>query len=195
MTLSRRDRAAMEWRPVVGFEGRYEVSDDGRVRTMLTRVPAHHMRELRSRANRHGYPVVTLRDFAGKTHCKTVHTLVARAFIGVPPDGMQVAHNDGDRSNAALENLRYATPKENQADRIRHGTGRDGDRNPSRLRPECLARGEQNGSSKLTAETVAAIRAERAEGSTQRELARKHGISQATAWAIVNRKAWAHVES
>jgi hypothetical protein len=182
-----------EWRAVVGFEGRYEVSPIGEVRTLLTRVAAHCGTLMRTRSNQRGYPAVTLRDASGKTHCLTVHTIVARAYLGPRPEGMEVAHYDGTRTNARLENLRYATPAENQADRIRHGTTTRGDANPSRTRPERLARGERNGSSKLTDDVVLALRADHRGGMGQKRLARKYGISPATAWEIINRRIWRHV--
>jgi hypothetical protein len=51
-----------------------------------------------------------------------VHKLVARAFLGPLPKGLQVRHLDGDSLNNHLSNLRYGTPLENQHDRFRHGT-------------------------------------------------------------------------
>ena len=44
------------------------------------------------------------------------------AFVGPTPDGMQIRHLDGDRSNGRLENLTYGTGKENAADKNTHGT-------------------------------------------------------------------------
>lgn len=51
-----------------------------------------------------------------------VHVLVAAAFLGPRPDGMQVRHADGDRFNNHLSNLCYGTSKDNTDDAIRHGT-------------------------------------------------------------------------
>nr|WP_232111245.1 HNH endonuclease signature motif containing protein [Nocardia wallacei] len=52
---------------------------------------------------------------------RTAHSLVAEAFIGPRPEGLQVCHNDGDPTNNMLANLRYDTPSENQTDIVRHG--------------------------------------------------------------------------
>lgn len=53
---------------------------------------------------------------------RTVHSLVAEAFIGPRPPGCEVAHKDGSRTNNFLSNLRYATYSENNADKLQHGT-------------------------------------------------------------------------
>lgn len=59
---------------------------------------------------------------------KVAH-LVLLAFVGARPDGMQVAHNDGNPLNNKLNNLRYATASSNQMDRVIHGTSNRGERN------------------------------------------------------------------
>jgi hypothetical protein len=58
-----------------------------------------------------------------------MHVLVAHAFIGPRPDGLDVCHNDGDRANNQPSNLRYDTRKGNLADRNQHGTNNAGERN------------------------------------------------------------------
>lgn len=60
-----------------------------------------------------------------------VHKVVLEAFAGSRPNGMQVAHGNGNKLDNRLENLRWATPAENQADRVRHGTGREGKAHPA----------------------------------------------------------------
>jgi hypothetical protein len=187
------DDDGADWRAVVGFKGRYEVAPDGRVRTVLSRVPRHYKTELRTRPNEHGYPVVTLRAEDGRTHCQTVHGIVARAFLGPCPEGMQIAHSDGTRTNSHVSNLRYATPAENQADRLVHGTDRNGDKNPTRLRPERVARGERCGTAKLTADLVRAIRAANATGLGQKRLAKLYGVRPSTIWEILAGRTWRHV--
>lgn len=103
-----------EWRPVDGFPN-YYVSSEGRVRgasgRILVPVPSAG-----------GYCVVTLRrDMQSFT--KRVHVLVCETFHGPRPSSRhQAAHNDGVRGNNFPINLRWATPEENQADRILHGT-------------------------------------------------------------------------
>lgn len=93
-----------EWRSVVGYEGLYQVSDEGRVR--------RGGRVLKRQHTANGYPVVQLwRDGEPKT-C-LVHRVVAEAFIGTVPDGKEVNHRDGDKENATPSNLEYVTRSEN----------------------------------------------------------------------------------
>lgn len=116
-----------QWRPVVGYEGYYEVSDLGRVRSLervilrSTAPQTVHQRILKRRVAHDGYLTASLWR-GGHGWTVDVHTLVAAAFLGPRPDGLQVCHWDGDASNAALSNLRYDTPSANIYDRVRHGT-------------------------------------------------------------------------
>lgn len=117
------------WLPAPGIEG-YEVSSDGRVRSVdgtssymwrgqrVTRSFSGQV--LRTPLNPDGYQTVTIRK-----QWFTVHSLVARAFHGPRPDGQQVRHLNGVRTDNRIENLRWGTPKENTADMLRHGTNRE----------------------------------------------------------------------
>lgn len=127
------------WAPVVGFEARYEVSDLGRVRSLgSTHVFGRYRniqcvkkpRLLKLRADRDGYPRAWLcRD--GNELNAPVHRLVLAAFVREPVAGEECRHLDGDRSNAALTNLRWGSTRENLEDKIRHGTILSGERNPT----------------------------------------------------------------
>lgn len=106
------------WRPVVGWEGFYEVSDQGQVRSVPR--PKCSGRILRAHPNQKGYLIVVFSG-AGKRRAFAVHRLVAEAFIGPIPDGWHTCHIDGNTENNSAPNLRYATPSENNRDIIRHG--------------------------------------------------------------------------
>ena len=108
------------WRPVVGWEAYYEVSDQGRIRRIFL-PPFEGYRVLRPAFSRGGYPTVGL-SCPGCVVRRAVHVLVAAAFIGPRPPGMEVCHNDGKSGNATLGNLRYDTPLANAQDQRRHGT-------------------------------------------------------------------------
>lgn len=101
----------MNWSAVIGFEELYEVSDDGQVRSLTYptsggRRPRISPLLIKQRALRGDqYLSASLYDSAGKSHTKYVHSLVAEAFIGARPAGMDCRHADGDRSNNALTNL------------------------------------------------------------------------------------------
>jgi transposase-like protein len=141
--LTRTDPIMNEnWRPIPGRDG-YEVSDLGRVRS-VDRIGTRRLRDGRTvLANlkgrllkRHvlgtGYLLVRLGQ--GQAY---VHHLVLEAFVGPRPAGHQAAHGDGDRRNASLANLRWATPKENAADMLLHGTRLFGTRNPMGRKTHC----------------------------------------------------------
>lgn len=118
------------WRPVVGFEGLYEVSDHGRLRS-LDRMATHkngRRRLYRGRVlapKRHpgGY-VSAMLSRGGERQYFLVHAIVLGAFVGPRPDGHEGCHWNGDKADNRLSNLRWATHLENEADKDRHGTRR-----------------------------------------------------------------------
>lgn len=109
------------WKSVVGFEDRYEVSNDGRVRSCdiyvkcrggKTRLSKGRMKPLHP--NNRGYLTVNLcRD--NKTERFLVHRVVAEAFIPNTNNKPQVNHIDGDNTNNRADNLEWVTDNENKA--------------------------------------------------------------------------------
>lgn len=177
-----------EWRAIPGYEGRYEVSDAGRVRS-LDRV-VQFVRHGRTICQRRkgvllkpiidpcsGYVRVTLYKGSKETMKPAcVHVLVALAFIGPAPEGREVCHNDGKRDNPALSNLRYDTPRGNSADMALHGTRLFGEKQPK---------------AKLTEAAVLEIIAT-PRGDTKR-LAEKFGVNRVTIKRIRRGRGWNHV--
>lgn len=115
------------WKPVVGAEGFYDVSSLGRVRSVDREVQCRngvarrYKGKLRApHSHQWGYPSYTL-NLLGERKTMCAHTLVALAFLGPRPKGMQIRHKDGDCMNPTVENLAYGTPVENNQDTIRHG--------------------------------------------------------------------------
>lgn len=115
-----------QWQPVVGWEGLYEVSDLGCVRSVDRTVHAGAGRSrrapgkmLRPRPGPH-YLYVHLSRY-GRPRNHPIHQLVARAFLGAP-DGRDVLHKNGSYHDNRVANLRYGTKSENAYDSIRHGT-------------------------------------------------------------------------
>lgn len=93
------------WRPIINFEGKYEISNLGRVRNMKTgRILKHFLSS--------GYPCVELWDSWIRTS-KRIHVLLAETFIGERPPRHEVDHIDGDKLNFSLENLEYVSPRTN----------------------------------------------------------------------------------
>lgn len=113
------DSAPEEWRPVPGYERTYEVSDLGRVRSLPR--PSARGGLIRRKPSTTGYAAVGLcQDGTQKT--RTVHLLVASAFMGPTPEGQEVRHLNGDRSDPRLVNLTFGTRSDNNRDKRSHGT-------------------------------------------------------------------------
>lgn len=105
----------------------------------------------------------------------TVHSLVARAFIGPRPSGYQVNHKDGQKQNNCVANLEYVTPQDNMAHAVRHGL---------------KARGERSAKAKLTEVEVTAI----FHGTDNTIVTgRLYGVSHQTVRAIRRREIWRHL--
>ena len=99
-----------EWKPVVGYEGLYEVSNMGRVKS-LKRLRTKE-RIIAQFQNHRGYARVTLwKDNSQKKY--SVHRLVAEAFIPNPNNLPEVNHIDGDKQNNHMDNLEWCTRSEN----------------------------------------------------------------------------------
>jgi hypothetical protein len=119
-----------QWLPVVGREGEYEVSDQGRVRSMERTIEYVHgktgklctrrapSKVLSAAANPTGHRYVVL----GNRSSRTVHSLVADAFLGPRPDGWEVRHLNGQAYDNRPANLQYGTRSENAEDSKLHGT-------------------------------------------------------------------------
>lgn len=166
------------WLPVVGYEGWYEVSDQGRVRRVKAAPGAQVGYILQPARMQIGYHMVTLSKNSSKNReRKYVHDLVAAAFVGPRPKGQQINHKDGDKARSWADNLEYVT----QAENARHA---------SRL--GLMPRGTKNGQAKLTDDDVREMRRLRPSMPIRR-LAARFGVCYAVAWNAVNRVTWKHV--
>ncbi len=176
------DRRCELWRDIPGYEGSYQVSSLGRVRSLPRYVPIHnrfrgvtHMRFCPGRILR---PAVC--DRAGHvslhlgkhTRGIPVHQLVMLAFYGPPPAGMEAMHLNGDPKDNRVENLRYGTHSENMTDMYRMGKG------PSKLSPR----------------EVRAIRFGISMGRTYASLARTYGVSTYCIRALAKGKRYRWVD-
>lgn len=116
------------WLPVPEYEGYYEVSDHGNVRSVDRKIIHSNGitrtfpgRVLKKWQDKGGYWKVGLSK-NGELHFRMVHRLVLSAFVGQCPKGMEGCHNDGNPGNPHLGNLRWDTYSNNQKDRRMHGT-------------------------------------------------------------------------
>lgn len=168
------------WKPVKGFEGRYEVSDLGRVRSLLF-DPAGKV--MKTSPDARGYVRVGLQ---WNTH-KLVHRLVAEAFIENPDELPAVNHIDGDQRNNAVSNLEWVS----HSDNMRH-SWRKLDTYANRV--SANPRGERSTSAKLTEKQIYAIRTAYERGShSQHSLALMYNVSKAAIYAITSRRTWKHI--
>lgn len=106
------------WRQIDGFEGRYEVSSLGRVRSW---TPAKVGGTLRPTPHKDRYRVTLYSDTGRAVH-RYVHRLVADAFLGPRPEGLETRHLNGNPLDNRAANLAYGTTSDNQLDSVRHGT-------------------------------------------------------------------------
>lgn len=177
------------WKPVTGWEGSYEVSNLGRVRSLARqaayeRIDAysgrviavtrkHAGKLLRPGRTSTGHMTVSL----GRGNTQYVHVLVLTAFVGPCPYGMEGLHFDDVPANNRLGNLRWGTRSDNVKDAIRNGG---------------FPLGVRHHMAKLTEQQVALIKAELPTKSTDR-LALEHGVSGASIRQIKRGETWVHV--
>lgn len=177
------------WKAVVGFEGQYEVSDLGRVRSLDRILTVERLnwrdgtpqtmnyprkgRLLITNPNMKGYPRVTL---GNKGPTIVVHQLVLNAFVGICPEGMQGLHANDIKSDNRLSNLSWGTPSQNQLDAIRND--------------RCLL-GEEKPNAKLRDADIAIIRSRlKAEGCIA--IARDFSVSETAIRNIKDGRSWKH---
>lgn len=175
-----------EWRPVTGYEGLYEVSNLGRVKSCEKIVMSRHgtprknpqpERLMKLQRKVDGYFGVALAK-EGKKKNRKVHRLVCEAFHGPCPKGMECAHSDGNRQNNRADNLSWKFPVDNMADQVRHGT---------------RVKGEKTNTAKLSAHDVCKIRRLHQAGAMGVDLAAQFGVHKSTISLITTGRNWAHI--
>lgn len=170
------------WRAIPGYEGKYEASNEGRIRSLSRTVSRAGARSsfrmngriLKLQQNHTDYMVVSL----GKGKTRYVHQLVLLAFGYERKEGLECAHLDGYPSNNKLSNLKWVDALENARHRQVHGTIRRGSRSP-------LA--------KLTEADILRIRESFLFGGRMSSIAMAYGVDSATIHGIVHGKTWTHV--
>lgn len=175
------------WKPIPGFEG-YEVSKSGLVRSWHNsggkpggkhkkrRIP----RKLKPWADKQGYLCVSLRSVCGGKKNLFVARLVLLTFVGSPRPKKEVAHINGVRTDNRLLNLIWATPKENNSHKKKHGTH---------------LVGEHCNGAKLTGSIVSYIKRVLTETGTSlvAKLARTYNVSPFTIYDINSGRTWNHI--
>ncbi len=126
------------WRKISVIDAPYEASTLGRIRRLS--IASEAVRKIHPRRNyepriitpvvNNGYRYVTL-CLKGATKRMSVHAIVLSTFVGPRPDGFYGCHNNGNKADNRIENLRWDSPKSNQLDRVAHGNGQEGEKNGS----------------------------------------------------------------
>ena len=169
------------WKPIPGWETLYEASDLGRIRSIkrlgetLFGKRFYGGGVLNPICPRNEYLCVNFTD-KGKRYQMPIHRAVLMAFVGLPPVGHEACHNDGNKKNNRLENLRWDTRSANHQDQLKHGT-----------RPI----GEQKRLAKATEEAVKYIRSS---NEMNKDLAKMFNISTTAVYCIKSGKTWTHVK-
>ncbi|MFD5308286.1 NUMOD4 motif-containing HNH endonuclease [Streptomyces ardesiacus] len=171
------------WKPVRGYDGWYEISDQGQVRSWKKSVQhftrLDKPRLLKLKVDKDGYLSVTLK-LNGKNRPHRIARLVLETFVG-PRPGLHACHNNGNRTDNRIENLRWDTAAGNVADKIVHGT-------------QPLGSSAYN--AKLTEEAVLWARkvyTPRHPEYGSIPLAKKFGVSQSVMHAAISGVTWAHI--
>lgn len=170
-----------KWLPVLGYEGLYEVSNKGRVKSFYRKkIKRKNPKILKSTVGKqYGYEVICLSKNGIKKQ-KRINILVLEAFTGHRPSGYEAAHNDGVRTNNNLSNLSWKTRAENEMDKIKHGT---------------VINGIKNHNAKLTDNDIRKIRRlYKPRIFSQRKLAEMFNIAESAIWNILHGRRWQHVK-
>ncbi len=162
-------RKSVRWLPIPGYEGRYDVSDEGDVWSS-----ARGGRYIKTPAGSCGYPQF-MACIGGARRTMRVHVAVLLAFHGPRPEGMEARHINGVKADNRAENLLWGTRVENAADKVLHGV---------------VARGEHHGISVLTQDVVHRIRSLSELGLSQRQIASRVGFSRSSVRDVVKGKTW-----
>lgn len=167
--------------PIPQFEG-YLINKQGQVfATHTTKFVSNNNsqrtlldtpKQLRAHVSRYA-TVVLSRN--GKKHTCGVHRLLLSTFVSEQPSTIYALHNNGDRLDNRLENLRWGTPQDNANDKIKHGNSLKGGNNPK---------------AKLNSLKVRVIRHAYNLGLSQQKLANMFGVCQTQISRVILSKAW-----
>jgi hypothetical protein len=178
------------WKDVKNYEGVYQVSNFGNVKSLprqwiggLPNAPRkHNGLVLSSAKDKKGYLRVLLSK-PGERHTYKVHRLVAIAFIENPENKKEVNHINGIKTDNRLCNLEWCSTMENMRHSILIG-----------LRDNVNIKGENHPLKKLSESQVKDIRSLKEGGNVSSStLANVFGVSYYTIWDIVNRRSWVHI--
>jgi len=173
-----------QWKDVPEYEGWYQVSDAGRVKRIKPGSATKPGKILRPFLTHKGYHMVKLfNGSSASARTIPVHTLVAAAFIGPRPEGLEINHKDCIKEHNIPENLEYVTTKQNIHHAIKNGM---------HVLPDNT--GSKNGMAKLNEDDVRYLRKQgRSNMAEYRRLGRKYGVTADCIRRVIAGKGWEHV--
>jgi predicted XRE-type DNA-binding protein len=165
------------WKDIEGYDGKYQVSNFGRIVTFKRYSEGRILKQYFDRHN-YLYVILTKNSIPKTIKC---HRIVANAFILNPENKATVNHRDSNRSNNCVDNLEWATSSENSVHAIKFGKTN-------------FCYGEKQWQSKLKKEQVLEIRALWEKGqTTQRSIAKMYDVHFSHVSDIIRRKRWKHI--
>lgn len=173
------------WKPIPGYEGLYEVSDQGRVKRLANTRGKSLERIRKLTVNRFGYRCVGL-TINGRQRIYFVHKLVMQAFVGPCPRGKNINHKNGIKSNNYLSNLEYVTQSEN----MKHAFALELKQPPS----NSVHPGSSNGRAKLTNDDVRMIRKLVESGMTKKAVGERFNVAGPTIGKIIRGVSWKYIK-
>lgn len=168
------------WKEIPSTNGRYEASNDGRIRWV---------KELKQFESWNGYKILSLRAKPCNQTTVRVHRLVAEAFLGKCPTGLVVNHKDGNKKNNTIENLEYVTKSEDNKHALDLGLRRP----PQHF--ENYKRGEDHPFAKLNEQQVLEIRKIRKETKFgERRISKMLNLPRGAVGHVIKGKSWKHIK-
>lgn len=169
------------WKAIPGFEGKYEVSNFGEVRTLYFNKKI--LKQIRKYCTINYFYLFCVLLDNKKPIKKKIHRLVALAFLENPHEYECVLHLDNDTTNNKLENLMWGSKKMNAEQKVRDGR-------------HVPMKGELHGLSKLTDKDVIEIKNKYIPRKyTLNKLAKEYNVSFSLIHKIVSNKSWKHINS